>query len=92
VQSNFDYNYRNRQLSLCQSAPHRGERKSENDNLLPMAARPKLTPVQVHERLHTRLDKRMEALQRKLAGFEVVITGLETELDYLTRAARYLEE
>jgi hypothetical protein len=28
----------------------------------------------------------------KLAGFEVVISELETELDYLRRATRYLEE
>jgi hypothetical protein len=28
----------------------------------------------------------------KLAGFEVVISELETELDYLGRATRYLEE
>ena len=34
-----------------------------------------------------------ESLQRvKLAGFEVVISELETELDYLRRATRYLEE
>jgi hypothetical protein len=34
-----------------------------------------------------------EALQRvKLAGFEIVISELEVELDYLRRAARYLEE
>jgi hypothetical protein len=37
--------------------------------LLPMATRPKLTPVQVLQRLQTRLERRMEALQRvKLAG------------------------
>jgi hypothetical protein len=35
----------------------------------------------------------MESLQRvKLSGFEVVISELETELDYLRRATRYLEE
>jgi hypothetical protein len=28
----------------------------------------------------------------KLAGFEPVIAELETELDYLRQAARYLEE
>jgi hypothetical protein len=34
-----------------------------------MATRPKLTPVQVLQRLQARLEKRMEALQRvKLAG------------------------
>jgi hypothetical protein len=38
-------------------------------------------------------QKRMESLQRvKLAGFEVVISGLETELDYVRRATRYSEE
>jgi hypothetical protein len=47
----------------------------------------------VLERLQHRLEKRMESLQRvKLAGFEVVIRELETELDYLRRATRYLEE
>jgi hypothetical protein len=61
--------------------------------LLPMAARPKLTPVQVLQRLQHRLEKRMEALQRvKLAGYEFVISELEVELDYLRRAARYLAE
>jgi hypothetical protein len=35
----------------------------------------------------------MGSLQRvQLAGFEVVISELETELDYLRRATRYLEE
>lgn len=54
--------------------------------------RPKLTPVQVLERLQLRLEKRMEALQRvKLSGYSVVIAELETELDYLRRAKRYLE-
>jgi hypothetical protein len=47
-----------------------------------MAARPKLTPVQVLERLQRRLEKRMESLKRvKLAGFEIVISELEVELD-----------
>jgi hypothetical protein len=53
----------------------------------------KLTPVQVLERLLTRLEKRMEALRRvKLDGFEMVISELEVEQDYLRRAMRYLEE
>jgi hypothetical protein len=53
----------------------------------------KLTPVQVLERLLTRLEKRMEALQRvKLDGYGVAISELETELDFLRRAKRYLEE
>jgi hypothetical protein len=53
----------------------------------------KLTPVQVLERLLTRLEKRMEALQRvKLDGFQMVIAELEVEQDYLRRAKRYLEE
>jgi hypothetical protein len=35
----------------------------------------------------------MEAIQRaKLEGFEIVISELETEMDYLRRATRYLEE
>jgi hypothetical protein len=51
----------------------------------------KLTPVQVLERLLTRLEKRMEALQRvKLDGYG--LGELETEADYLRRARRYLEE
>jgi hypothetical protein len=55
--------------------------------------RPKLTPIQVLERLPRRLEKRMESLQRvKLAGFEIVISELEIELDYLRRATRYLAE
>jgi hypothetical protein len=53
----------------------------------------KLTPVEVLERLQHRLEKRMEALQRvKLSGYSVVISELETELDYLRRAKRYLED
>jgi len=58
-----------------------------------MVVRPKLTPVQVLERLQLRLEKRMEALQRvKLAGFDMVIAELEVELDLLRRATRYLED
>jgi hypothetical protein len=53
----------------------------------------KLTPVQVLERLLSRLEKRMESLQRiKLDGFQMVISELEVEQDYLRRAKRYLEE
>ena len=53
----------------------------------------KQTPTQVLERLLNRLEKRMEALQRvKLDGFGVAISELETEMDYLRRAKRYLEE
>jgi hypothetical protein len=58
-----------------------------------MPQRPKLTPIEVLERLQQRLEKRMEALQRvKLEGFGVVISELEVELDYLRRARRYLED
>jgi hypothetical protein len=58
-----------------------------------MPARRKLPPIEVLQRLQKRLEKRMESLQRvRLAGFEVVISELETELDYLCRATRYLEE
>jgi hypothetical protein len=68
-------------------------KKQNSATLLPMATRPKLTPVQVLERLQLRLEKRMESLQRvKLGGFEIVIGELEVELDYLRRATRYLEE
>jgi hypothetical protein len=53
----------------------------------------KLTPIQVLERLLTRLEKRMDGLQRvKLDGFQMVIVELEVEQDYLRRAKRYLEE
>jgi hypothetical protein len=53
----------------------------------------KLTPVQVLERLLTRLEKRMESLQRvKLDGYQMVSSELENEMDYLRRAKRYLEE
>jgi hypothetical protein len=56
-------------------------------------SRPKLTPVQVLQRLQLRLQKRMEALQRvKLDGYAMVIGELEVELDLLRRATRYLEE
>jgi hypothetical protein len=55
--------------------------------------RSKLTPIEVLQRLQKRLERRMESLQRvKLAGFEVVISELETELDYLRCATRYLED
>ena len=53
----------------------------------------KLTPIQVLERLQLRLEQRMESLQRvKLDGYHVVISELETELDLLRRAQRYLED
>jgi hypothetical protein len=56
-------------------------------------AKRKLTPVEVLLRLPHRLEKRMEVLQRgKLDGYEIVISELETEMDYLRRAQRYLEE
>ena len=43
--------------------------------------------------LLSRLEKRLEALQRvKLDGFQMVISELEVEQDYLRRAKRYLEE
>jgi hypothetical protein len=58
-----------------------------------MATRSELTPVEVLERLQHRLEKRMEALQWvKLDGFQMVISELEVELDYLRRATRYLEQ
>jgi hypothetical protein len=57
-----------------------------------MHGQPKLTPTQVLERLQLRLEQRMESLQRvKLDGYHVVISELETELDLLRRAQRYLE-
>jgi hypothetical protein len=57
-----------------------------------MQGQSKLTPIQVLERLQLRLEQRMESLQRvKLDGYHVVISELETELDLLRRAQRYLE-
>jgi hypothetical protein len=50
-----------------------------------------LTPVKMLQRLLRRLEKRMESLQRKLDGYRMVISELETEQDYLRRAIRYLE-
>ena len=48
---------------------------------------------QVLERLLTRVEKRMDALHRvKLPGFEMVISELEVERNYLLRARRYLEQ
>ena len=58
-----------------------------------MQGQAKLTPIQVLERLQLRLEQRMESLQRvKLDGYGVVISELETELDLLRRAQRYLED
>jgi cob(I)alamin adenosyltransferase len=66
---------------------------STSQHSWPWQPDPKLTPIQVLERLHRRLEKRMEALQRiKLAGFDMVIAELEVERDLLRRAARDLEE
>jgi biotin carboxylase len=57
-----------------------------------MATR-KPTPVEVLQRLQRWLEKRMEAIQRaKRDGYEIVISELETEMDYLRRATRYLED
>jgi phage FluMu protein gp41 len=51
----------------------------------------KLSPTQLLERLLIRLKKRTEALQRlKLDGYGMVISELETEMDYLRRAKRYM--
>jgi hypothetical protein len=53
----------------------------------------KLTPIQVLERLQLRLEQRMETLQRgKLDCYDVIVSELETELDLLRRAQRYLED
>jgi hypothetical protein len=58
-----------------------------------MPGQAKLTPIQVIERLQLRLEQRMECLQRvKLDEYRVVISELETELDLLRRAQRYLED
>jgi hypothetical protein len=58
-----------------------------------MPGQAKLTPIQVLERLQLRLEQRMESLQQvKLDEYRVVISELETELDLLRRAQRYLED
>ena len=58
-----------------------------------MPGQAKLTPIQVLERLQLRLEQRMESLQGvKLDEYRVVISELETELDLLRRAQRYLED
>ena len=58
-----------------------------------MPGQAKLNPIQVLERLQLRLEQRMESLQRvKLDEYRVVISELETELDLLRRAQRYLED
>jgi hypothetical protein len=80
--------------------PYVGRRKRRTQASSQVAKHPKLgtcerklTPIQVLERLLTRLEKRMEALQRvKLDGFQMVISELEVEMDYLRRAKRYLED
>jgi hypothetical protein len=66
--------------------------ESENGRLLPMPTA-RLTPIQVLQRLLHRIEKRAEELQRaKREGYRMVISELENEMDYLRRAARYLEE
>jgi hypothetical protein len=57
-----------------------GRTKSEYNRCMP--GQPKLTPIQVLERLQLRLEQRMESLQRvKLDGYYLVISELETELE-----------
>jgi hypothetical protein len=57
-----------------------------------MPAQKKLTPIQTLDRLIIRLERWVAALKRiKLDGYAVAISELETELDYLRRALRYLE-
>jgi hypothetical protein len=69
-----------------------GPRRTKGEYNQVMQGQPKLTPIQVLERLQLRLEQRMESLQRvKLDGYHVVISELETELDLLRRAQRYLE-
>jgi hypothetical protein len=70
---------------VCTCAYHLTNTQAEATLMRPR----KLIPVQVLERLLTRL----EALQRvKSDGFQMVISELEVEQDYLRRANRYLEE
>jgi hypothetical protein len=70
-----------------------GQRGIKGEYNRVMQGKAKLTPIQVLERLQLRLEQRMESLQRvKLDGYHVVISELETELDLLRRAQRYLED
>jgi hypothetical protein len=60
---------------------------------MPPAGRRKLTPIEVLDRLLTRLEKRMEALQRvKLPGLKWSFSSWKVELDFLRRTRRYLED
>jgi hypothetical protein len=46
----------------------------------------------VLDRLLRRIEKRLEALKGvRMPGYEVAISELETEMNYLLRAKRYLE-
>ena len=55
--------------------------------------RPSSSPPRVLDRLLSRVEKRIDALRRvKLPGFEVVVSELEVERNYLLRAKRYLEQ
>jgi hypothetical protein len=54
---------------------------------------PKLTPLQVFDRLIRRLEKRIDSLERvRLDGFKPVLSELQVEMHYLNRARDYLEE
>jgi hypothetical protein len=57
-----------------------------------MPAPTNLPPPQVLDRLLRRIEKRLEALKGvRMPGYEVAISELETEMNYLLRAKRYLE-
>jgi hypothetical protein len=57
-----------------------------------MPAPPKLTPLEVFDKLIRRVEKRIDALKRVgLDGFKPVIAELSEEIHYLNRRRDYLE-
>jgi hypothetical protein len=57
-----------------------------------MPTPPKLTPLEVFDKLIRRLEKRVDALERvKLDGLKPTISELQVEIQYLNRARDYVE-
>ena len=78
-------------MTLVSTAYCTADKKRSKTAAMPL--RPKLTPVEVFERLQLRLERRIQGLQHlKWAGHEMVMSELEVELELLRRAQRYLEE
>jgi hypothetical protein len=58
-----------------------------------MPAPPKLTPLEVFDKLIRRVEKRIDALQRVgLDGFKPVLAELAEEAHFLHRGRDYLEK